>query len=133
MRNTPTFDQGVSYNALHEELVHSIDELNFFKFEIDFFQKLIEEQLPHLVNRSELIEQFQNKIILQNEQIDLLKHEINVKIQKLNLFIKSHLDNINFIKFNEFDDLKEKIRINRKLYLEFKHEIYSQILKTKAL
>lgn len=73
---TPT----ISIQSLHLEYRLWINELNFYKQEIEIF----EHHLQNLINSHPdkqtraRIEQFQNQFICQKEVIDVLKHDLHV-------------------------------------------------------
>ncbi len=64
---------------LHEEHKTWLNKLAFYKDEITIMQNRISEIAKKNTSKEVLsfVEHFQNQLIVQKEQIDILKHEIN--------------------------------------------------------
>jgi hypothetical protein len=128
--NTPqTFDQGRHFNELHEDHKDWILELEFNKKEIPFFQQLLENfaKTQAYGPQKAFIEQFQNKLIAQNELNDILLHEVKESEAKLVNFIKTHEKNIEFITFSDHAAQRNKMALHRKFYTEMKQQFFQGI------
>lgn len=132
MNTYPTFESGLHFEDLHEDHRNWLQEVTFCKKEIVFFQTLLEDfsRKQQGSAQNALIEQFQNKLILQNEQADILLHEIREQEARLQDFIKSHEKNIEFITFKDHKIWRDKMNTHRKLYAEMKQEFYHGISLT---
>ncbi len=64
---------------LHQEHQQWIHELSFYEEDISIMRKRLEEIASRNTGKDmhAMIERFQNKIIIQQEQIDILLHDIN--------------------------------------------------------
>ena len=71
--------------SLHHEHREWLEKLQFYKKELKIMQNLLVE-IASKNNHIEIlkaIEHFQNNLIIQNEQIDILLHEIKLHEQKI--------------------------------------------------
>lgn len=135
MKIYPEFEQGLHYEALHEDYKNWLNELHFNSHEIDFFQKSLGDfaMVQQDKSTAPAIEQYENKLILQREQNDIFLHDLKEQQKKLNDFIKSHESNIEFINFSDHKDWRERMRTHRKLYQEMKTEFYQTFTIRKKL
>ena len=115
----------ISIRSLHLEYRLWINELNFYKEELRIF----EHQLESLLCKNPtdeitpLVEQFQNKFILQKEVIDHLKHDLNVSEKQLANFVHELSGlGLESIKMDNHTKLRERMATFRKLYTELKNE-----------
>lgn len=114
-------------NFFHKECKEWNERLDFFINEVDSFSKRIAE----VVNANTAIEvlsqaeHFQNKFIIEKENIDILKHEVKVHMEAISSEMQREkiLDEIDH-SGNQID-LREKMRIEDKLFIDMKHELYS--------
>ncbi|MBI3136824.1 MAG: hypothetical protein HYZ14_19270 [Bacteroidetes bacterium] len=129
MKIPQTFEQGMHIGELHEDHRNWILELDFYKKEIVFFQHLLEDFARNQKTNAQnaAIEQFQNKLILQNEQADIMLHYVHEQETKLQNFIKTHESNIEFITFKDHKTARDKMSMHRKLYAAMKQEFYHGI------
>ncbi len=100
--------------------------LQFYKSEIPFFKKRLEE--ISIKNTGEEIrkqvEHFENTFIAMNENLDVLMHDVNIKQDAILKDAKEKPDFIN-LKVNETaDDLKALIDFTAKEFAEKKEHFY---------
>lgn len=100
--------------------------LQFYKSEIPFFKKRLEE--ISIKNTGEEIrkqvEHFENTFIAMNENLDMLMHDVNIKQDAILKDAKEKPDFIN-LKVNETaDDLKALIDFTAKEFAEKKEHFY---------
>lgn len=100
--------------------------LQFYKSEIPFFKKRLEE--ISIKNTGEEIrkqvEHFENTFIAMNETLDVLMHDVNIKQDAILKDAKEKPDFIN-LKVNETaDDLKALIDFTAKEFAEKKEHFY---------
>ncbi len=98
----------------------------FFKDELTIFNKRLVEVLDRNTGTDVLaqVEHFQNQFILQNEQFDILRHEVHL-IEggaERNLTLQGKPFNEQALK--ELHILRERIFQAEKIFLETKHEFY---------
>jgi hypothetical protein len=84
-------------NHLHHQHTDWLRELDFYKLEL----KLLTERLAEVASANtamsvaQQVEHYQNRFILLNEQLDVLRHDVKLKEQALQEEIKtkpSHID-----------------------------------------
>ena len=82
---------------LHEEHVQWINKMLFYKDEIKVMQNRLSEVAGKNTNHEvqAMVEHFQNQLIVQNEQADILKHTI----KQYENTIESHLNKNDVVKY----------------------------------
>lgn len=115
----------ITIPKLHTEYSQWIAELNFDKEEISRFEK----QLESLLNKNNSagaraqVEHFQNQFIREKEVIDELKHKLHISERQLAGFVKDLSGlGLEIIKMDNHCNLREDVRIFRKIYTELKAE-----------
>ena len=110
----------------HNELSDWKKMFLFFKDEISIFNRRLAEVLdrnskPEILAQ---VEQFQNQFILQNEQFDILKHEVHLiesGVEK-NLLLQGKPFSEQALKDQHL--LRERIFQAERIFLETKHGFY---------
>ena len=100
--------------------------LQFYKSEIPFFKKRLEEISIKNTGKEirKQVEHFENTFITMNENLDVLMHDVNIKQDAI---LKDAKEKQNFInlKVNETaDDLKALIDFTAKEFAEKKEHFY---------
>ena len=117
---TPT----ISISALHLEYRLWINELNFYKQEIEIFEHHLEQLISNSSDK-ELqvhVEQFQNQFICQKEVIDVLKHDLHVSEKQLATFVRDLSGlGLESIRMDNHVNLRDRVRTFRKLFTELKN------------
>ncbi|MGE5520612.1 MAG: hypothetical protein ACM3VS_11840 [Candidatus Dadabacteria bacterium] len=115
----------VSIPSLHLEYSLWINELNFFKEEIQIFER----HLEHLINIFEhteakaKIEQFQNQFICQKEVIDVLKHDLYVSERQLASFVRELSGSgMESVKMDNHVNLRERVKTFRRIFNDLRNE-----------
>ncbi|MCB0516698.1 MAG: hypothetical protein R2798_05260 [Chitinophagales bacterium] len=114
----------VYIDDLHFDLKRWLNELRFYKDELDIFKYRLEEiaarNTGHDVTAQ--IEHFQNRFIREGEVNDELRHEI--KQHENRLFDRAIANPIavDHVRFEDHNGLREQIDTYHKLYSELKHE-----------
>ena len=100
--------------------------LQFYKSEIPFFKKRLEE--ISIKNTGEEIrkqvEHFENTFIAMNETLDVLMHDVNIKQDAILKDAKEKPDLINLKVNGTADDLKALIDFTAKEFAETKEHFY---------
>lgn len=115
----------ISIPQLHLEYQLWINELNFYKEEINLFEKYLEGIITINTSKEAAVgvEHFQNQFILQKEVIDQLKHDLRVSEKQLAGFVKELSGmGLESIKMDNHSKLRERMSTYRKLYKELKDE-----------
>lgn len=117
----------------HVELLEWLKALDFYKNELRFWRK----HLSHVVtsNTSKDIlreaEHFQNQVIIQEDQIDLIRHDV----KQLENRMDEEFDAINKgakITQQTLDaetSLRDRMKVFEHLYIDLKHEYYTFLRK----
>jgi hypothetical protein len=115
----------VHLSDLHFDHQRWLGQLGFYKQELAIFQKRLDEvavrnnspefrqQLSHL----------QNQLIIQNEQVDIVKHDLKIHEEALAKEAAHNPHNIQHQLYAANTDERERIDIFFKLYEEMKHEL----------
>ena len=129
METQKTIEQGLQYADLHVDYQTWISELTFYKNEIGFFQRFLDvyARSQNSAKNGALIEQFQNKLIVQHEQTDLLLHEIRKFEQNLIEYVKTQVHGILYVQLRDHQEWTGKIETHRKLYNAMKHDFYREV------
>lgn len=109
-----------------------LNELSFYKIELKIFRERLEEIAGKNLGNKEMhigVEQFQNKLLIQLNEIDLLRHDINENEQKAIESGELHIRRIDYVSSELYNSLSERMEMFRKLYNELKKDFYDFIAK----
>lgn len=118
-------DSKVSLMRLHFDHEAWANELNFFQDDLAVLKKYNDE-VARKNNSDEAmrgVESFQNKLIRQQEVLDILRHDVKIAEEALVTKIKS-LNDIQVQKLKDEDHpaLRDEVDTFKKLYGEFRNE-----------
>ena len=117
------------YNQ-HQENFEWLDKLFFYKDEITIMQKRLEEIAKKNSSKDVLaeVEHFQNQLIVQKNNIDTIKHEINQNETVLENNMDQDESKVNRTKVN--DHTEEEERVNSfENFNELRKELNKFLLK----
>lgn len=115
----------------HVELYEWLKSLEFYKGELKFWRQRLSEVVgknsSHDVLRE--AEHFQNQVIIQEEHIDILRHDIKQFENYLETWFEKHpkLDDKNLL--NAEMQLRDRMKTFEHIYVDLKHEYYSYLRK----
>ncbi|MCS7018665.1 MAG: hypothetical protein RMJ87_00995 [Cytophagales bacterium] len=112
----------VHLDALHAEHTEWLQHLNHYEKEISYLQSMLDE-LAKRNNSDEFrksCSHFQNQLIIQKEQLDILKHEIRVHEDFLIKEAQKEQTTIHHRLFGDHADERDKISTFEKLFGEMK-------------
>jgi hypothetical protein len=115
----------ISIPKLHLEYKLWMNDLNFYKEEINLYERYLADIIVKNTNKETAVgvEHFQNQFIVQKNVIDYLKHDLNVSEKQLAGFAKElsglGLDNI---KMDNHTKLRERMKTFKTLYEDMKKE-----------
>lgn len=111
-------------DELHFEHALWTSEAKFYADELKIYQKRLEEIASKNTAQDvrEQIEHFQNKFILQKEQLDILNHEVKVHEQWLAQYAKDNPIAIDHKLFADHKTMHEKMDVFHTMYEELKKE-----------
>jgi hypothetical protein len=116
---------------LHEENKTWLSNLAFYKDELLIMQKRIEEiaRKNNSKNILESIEHFQNQLIIQKEQLDILTHDVREKESTLEQQAKANPTAIDHQPFEEDLVLKDRMKTYGNLFFNLREELTHFLLK----
>lgn len=97
----------------HEENKNWANKLAFYKDEV----KIMENRLQEIVSKNtskELLskaEQFQNKLIINKNTMDILKHKINLSNDEINKSIKENETAVDHRSIKDHADLRDEVKM----------------------
>ena len=113
-------------------------ELNEWDRNIDFYfadLAILQERLDDVASKNTKepvmanVEHFQNQFIVQKDNLQIIKHKINVQKDSLEAEVKKlvSLADLDIVDTQHF--LRESIQLNEKIFLELKHSFYRFLAK----
>jgi hypothetical protein len=86
-----------SINSLHHQDIDWLRDLEFYKDELAILTKRLEEPAAKNSSKEVLaqVEHFENKFVLLRELLDILKHDINIREQQVELIANEKPEHIN--------------------------------------
>jgi hypothetical protein len=106
------------------------NSINFYKDELKIFQERLEE-IASKNTKEDIrikIEQFQNKLIIQHNELDKLEHLVNVSEDKAVESGQIHIRRIDYEATDNYLDIKSSMEDFEKLYNELKKDFYRFLL-----
>jgi hypothetical protein len=119
----------VHADDLHFEHKLWNNQLSFYNDELHIFQNRLDE-VARRNNEKDVtikIEQFQNKFLIQKNQLDQLKHDINHSEQKLAASAEKNPIAFDHHLFHDHEGERKKVETFAKLYSELKQDFYTFI------
>ncbi|MCU0448847.1 MAG: hypothetical protein MUC97_03245 [Bernardetiaceae bacterium] len=114
----------VHLNDLHFNYRMWINQLAFYKEELKIFQKRLEEVAPRNTNQDfrQQLGHFQNHLVIQNEQLDILKHDIKGLENVLERQAQANPQHVTEMTFQNDGQIRERMETFVRLYDELKHD-----------
>jgi hypothetical protein len=121
--------------SIEEFFSHELNEwsrsIEFYLAELDIFNERLAEVTAKNTKNAVLTtaEHFQNQFILQKENLQVLKHKVQVQKDKLQEEAKKTfgLDDLDIVDAQHF--LRESVHLSEKILLELKHSFYRFLSK----
>ena len=109
---------------LHADHQLWLSDASFYADELRIWQKRLDEvaQKNTKPAAAAQVEHFQNQLIIQKEQLDIVNHEVKGHEQFLATFAAEHPVAIDHKLFANHETILDKIEIFKKLYAELKNE-----------
>lgn len=116
---------------LHEANKTWLSSLAFYKDELSIMQKRIEEIVKKNNSKPvlESIEHFQNQLILQKEQLDILAHDVREKEAVLEQAVNNNPTAIDHQHFSKESGLADRMETYGKLFFSLREELTNFLLK----
>ncbi|HMU78381.1 MAG: hypothetical protein JST71_13145 [Bacteroidetes bacterium] len=117
----------------HVELLEWLKALDFYKNELRFWRKHLSHVVVSNTNKDILreAEHFQNQVIIQVDQIDLLHHDVKQFENKLDQEFESVSKGGKFSQqiVDVEASLRERMKTFEHIYVDLKHDYYSFLRK----
>lgn len=109
----------------HEENLGWINKLFFYKDEIAIMQKRLEEIVKANTTKEVLaqVEHFQNQLIVQRNNIDTIKHDVNINESHLEKNINDNPVAVDHRKVEDHKEEREKVEAFEKNFLELRNDL----------
>ncbi len=109
----------------HVEMYEWLKALDFYKNELKFWRKHLSEVVTKSASNHTLreAEHFQNQVIIQEEHIDILRHDVKQFENHLEVELSSG-NGISAITINVESQLRDRLRTFEHIYVDLKHEYY---------
>ncbi len=110
---------------LHEEHKTWLNKLLFYKDELSIMANRISEIAQKNTSKEVLamVERFQNQLIIQKEQIDILGHDIRGHESRLEAAVKHNPTAIDHQKFPDHPEQRDNLEVFEKMFNELRAEL----------
>ena len=116
---------------LHEEHKTWLNKLLFYKDEL----KIMTDRIMEVAEKNtsdevrSLVDHFQNQLIIQKEQIDILNHDIKSHESYLEAAVQKNPNAVDHEKFSDNKKQRENIAVFEKLFKELREELIDFLSK----
>ncbi len=102
-----------SLNSLHHQVNDWLREVEFYKQETSLLKKRLEEVAAQNSGQDVMaqVEHFQNKFIVQSEQIDILHHDLNKQSEAITLQVKEKPEHAHEKFLDVNDKMQQRVKI----------------------
>jgi hypothetical protein len=123
--NFMNMDSHKTIYQLHEEHKTWLNKLLFYKDEISIMANRISEIAQKNTSKEvlSLVERFQNQLIIQKEQIDILNHDIKAQESRLEAAVKHNPTAIDHQKFPDHPEQRESVETFEKMFNDLRGEL----------
>jgi hypothetical protein len=108
-------------DADYKEMLNKVE---FYKFDITTLQARLGEiaQKNNAPEVLSMVEHFQNQYIIQNEQADILRHDLNESRKNIEVEVNKNPVAVDHRKMNDNTDLRDKVAMYEKSMAELRNE-----------
>lgn len=116
---------------LHEEHKTWLNKLLFYKDELSIMtNRLLEVASKNTSSEVlALVDHFNNQLIIQKEQIDILNHDIKSHESYLEAAVRKNVNDIEHAKFSDHKKHRESIAVFEKIFKELREELIDFLSK----
>lgn len=116
---------------LHEEHKTWLNKLLFYKEELLIMKSRLTEVAQKNTSSEvrALVDHFNNQLIIQKEQIDILNHDIKSHESYLHATVRTSINAIENTKFSDHSKHRESIAVFEKLFKELREELIDFLSK----
>ncbi|MGG9963453.1 hypothetical protein [Ferruginibacter sp. SUN106] len=112
----------------HDEWTNS---LGFYKDELMIYKKRLLEVVSKNTNKEimQMVEHFQNQFLVQSENIDILRHDINKHMKRMAAEIQLHAGHVDREELPIHFLLKDRFETEQKVFTHLKEEFQQFLVK----
>jgi hypothetical protein len=116
---------------LHEEHKTWLNKLLFYKDELSIMTNRLSEVASKNTSSEvlALVDHFNNQLIIQKEQIDILNHDIKSHESYLEAAVRKNINDIEHAKFSDHKNHRESIAVFEKIFKELREELIDFLSK----
>ncbi|CAM3948223.1 hypothetical protein FLSI110296_05235 [Flavobacterium sinopsychrotolerans] len=116
---------------LHEEHKTWLNKLLFYKDELSIMTNRLSEVASKNTSSEvlALVDHFNNQLIIQKEQIDILNHDIKSHESYLEAAVRKNVNDIEHAKFSDHKNHRESIAVFEKIFKELREELIDFLSK----
>lgn len=116
---------------LHEEHKTWLNKLLFYKDELSIMTNRLSEVARKNTSKEvlSLIDHFNNQLVIQKEQIDILNHDIKSHESYLEAAVTKNVNDIEHAKFSDHKIHRESIAVFEKIFKELREELIDFLSK----
>ncbi|MBK7966052.1 MAG: hypothetical protein IPK10_12760 [Bacteroidetes bacterium] len=116
---------------MHTEHIQWINKMLFYKDEMKVMQNRLSEVAGKNTNQEvqAMVEHFQNQLIVQNEQADILKHTIKQYENTIEFHLEKSDTAADKLRWDDHSDLRGKVEMFEKIINELRAELIDFIAK----
>ncbi|RKS92531.1 hypothetical protein BC952_2433 [Flavobacterium limicola] len=116
---------------LHEEHKTWLNKLLFYKDELSIMTNRLSEVASKNTSSEvlALVDHFNNQLIIQKEQIDILNHDIKSHESYLEAAVRKNVNDIEHTKFSDHKKHRESIAVFEKIFKELREELIDFLSK----
>jgi hypothetical protein len=116
---------------LHEEHKTWLNKLLFYKDELSIMTNRLSEVASKNTSSEVLglVDHFNNQLIIQKEQIDILNHDIKSHESYLEAAVRKNANDIEHAKFSDHKKHRESIAVFEKIFKELREELIDFLSK----
>lgn len=115
----------------HSENTEWANEMAFYKDEVKIMENRIAEIAAKNTSKEMLakLEQFQNRLIICKNSIDILKHKINLSNDEINANVNSNSIAVDHRAIKDHSDLRNEVKIFKFNFTSLRSELNLFLLK----
>ena len=123
--------EGTKIDVLHTEHREWLNKLDFYKQDLDFLKKRLEEVAANNTASDimAMVEHFQNQFIIQKNEIDEFRHAIKEHENHLEAAINTNPTAVNRQRLTDHPDMRERMERFEKLFQELRMELLKFVSK----
>lgn len=117
--------------TLHAEHVEWRNRMLFYNDDLQILKRRLDEVAVGNTDKEvqAMVEHFQNRMLVQKEQIDILKHDINEYERVIEVHLNKNDTAANLQSWNDHTHLRERVETFELLFNEFRKDLIGFVAK----